>query len=99
MSWKALAVDAAIKIGEDLISQHFGRNAASIQHRDGGLFISAMGGGKMMSAYWHPSKQHSASCLHDFGKVVQRAESEPGYWAVAIAGTPLFGAKCKYDLW
>lgn len=99
MSWKTVVVEEAISLGKELLNQHFGRQAGSIQHRDGGLFISAMGNGKMMSAYWHPTQMHSATCIHDGSKVVQRAESEPGYWAVAIAGTPLFGAQCKYNLW
>ena len=64
-----------------------------------GFIYFSNGSGKMMSAYWHPSKQHSASFLHSFGKVVQKVEPEPGYWAVAIARTSLFREKCKYDIW
>lgn len=103
---KKLVAEEAISVIKDVIKGHFGREMGSIHHVDGGVFVSAMGDGKMMSAYWHPTKMHSATCLHDVGavwnrdgKIVQKATSEPGYWAIAYAGTPLFGAQNKYNYW
>ena len=99
MSWKALVEEKAMELGKELINQHYGRQMGSFQHREGGLFLTAMGDGKMMSAYRHPTKMHSATCIHYKVRIVQRAESEPGYWAVATCNTPLFGAECKYNCW
>lgn len=99
MCAKAIAIDAAIKIGESIIQKHFGRTRGSIHHVDGGLFISMMEDGKMMAAYWHPTRRHSATCVHDWIREVQKAYSDPGYWAVAVTNTPLMGAKTFYDVY
>ena len=99
MSWKSFVLEQAMEYGKKIMEEHFGRTLASIQHREGGLFISCMDNGKMMAAYWHPTKQHSGACIHYKVRVVQRAESEPGYWAIAIAKSPLFGAETKYNAW
>ena len=89
--------EAAARFIRDEIRDYFGRQMGSIQNRDGGLFISVMADGKMMSAYWHPDRTHSATCLHG-DKVVQRAVSDPGYWAIAWASCSSFGGnKCKYN--
>mgnify|MGYP002626723490 CR=1 FL=1 len=96
---EGIVVEQAMEQGKKIMEAHFGRSLGSIQHRDGGLFISCVEGGKMMAAYWHPTKQHSATCIHFKIRVVQRAESEPGYWAIATADAPIFGAVTKYNVW
>ena len=87
---KYYIANEAIKFIKEEIKTYFGREMGSIQHRNGGVFVSAIENGKMMSAYWHPEKTHSATCLHH-SKVVQRAVSDPGYWAIAYAKCSLFG--------
>ena len=89
--------EEAIKFIYNEIKNHFGRELASIQHINEGIFISCMSDGKMMSAYWHPTKKHSATCLY-FSIVVQKAVSDPGYWAIATANCFPFGNKCKYNV-
>ena len=88
---------AAIGFIKDEIKNYFGREMGTIQNRDGGLFISAIENGKMMSAYWHPETIHSATCLH-VKKIIQRAVSDPGYWSIAYAKCSIFGGnQCKYN--
>ena len=96
MSKYEIAKEAATFIyGE--IKNYFGKEMGTVQHRDGGLFISNISDGKMMSAYWHPDRKHSATCLHG-DKIIQRAVSDPGYWAIAYAKCSIFGGnKCKYN--
>ena len=53
----------------------------------------------MMAAYWHPTRRHSATCVHDWIREVQKAYSDPGYWAIAVTNTPLMGAKTFYDVY
>lgn len=94
---KFLYVEAATKFIKDEIKNYFGKEMGSIQNLDGGLFISVIENGKMMSAYWHPNNKHSATCLHG-PKIIQRAVSDPGYWAIAWAKCSIFGGnKCKYN--
>ena len=96
MSKYEIAKDA-IEFIRNEIKNYYGREMGSIQHRDGGLFISCIADGKMVSAYWHPERKHSATCLHG-DKIVQKAISDPGYWAVAYAGCAMFGGnKCMYN--
>jgi len=64
---------------------------------EGFLFLINMSDNKMMFAYWHPNNKHSATCLH-VDKIIQRAVSDPGYWAIAYAKcSPFGGNKCKYN--
>ena len=91
-----IAVEAAKYIKEEL-KNYFGREMGTLQHRDGGLFISCIADGKMASAFWHPERKHSATCCHG-KKIIQKAVSDPGYWAIAYAGCSIFGGnKCYYN--
>ena len=96
MSKYEIAEEAAKFIYNE-IQNYYGKEMGSVQYRDGGLFISCISDGKMMSAYWHPDRKHSATCLHG-DKIVQKAISDAGYWAIAYAKCNwLGGNKCKYN--
>ena len=94
---KYLIAEKAAEFIYGKIKDYFGKEMGTVQHRDGGLFISGIEDGKMMSCFWHPSRKHSATCLHG-EKVVQQAISDPGYWAIAYAKCRWYGGnKCMYN--
>jgi len=75
-----------------------GSETFSDQDVEGGRFISSMAGGQMMAAYFHPSRRHSATCMHG-DKVISRSVKDAGKWAIAKCGKALFGGnKTKYNV-
>ena len=93
--WTKVA-EVAIEIAKQIIKSIMGREMGSYHFVDGGIFVSCMANGKILAARWHPTKRHRAVCLHG-KKVVQRAESDAGYWAVAYANKAWWGNKNKYN--
>ena len=64
----------------------------------GGRFISSMANGQMMAVFFHPTKKHSATCMHD-DNIKARSVKDAGKWAIAKSGTALFGGnKTKYNV-
>jgi hypothetical protein len=52
----------------------------------------------MMAAFFHPTKRHSATCMHG-DKVKARSVKDAGKWAIAKSGTSfIFGNKTKYNV-
>ena len=75
-----------------------GSETFSDQDVEGGRFISSMGGGQMMAAFFHPTKRHSATCMHG-DKVKARSVKDAGKWAIAKSGTSIIGGnKTKYNV-
>jgi hypothetical protein len=62
----------------------------------GGIWVTSVEDGKVLSAYWHPSRWHRASVN---GKVEVKGDwVEPGKTAISIASSAFFGNKSYYDL-
>ena len=75
-----------------------GSETFSDQDVEGGRFISSMGGGQMMAAFYHPTKRHSATCMHG-NNVKARSVKDAGKWAIAKSGTSILGGnKTKYNV-
>ena len=75
-----------------------GSETFSDQDVEGGRFISSMGGGQMMAAFFHPTKRHSATCMHGIN-VKARSVKDAGKWAIAKSGTSIIGGnKTKYNV-
>ena len=68
-------------------------------YRDGGVFLSSLNSnGWVIAAYNHPSKSHSAIADGgSFGGGTDRAEAEPGIWAVAASKAGINGKKTYYN--
>ena len=99
MSAKTLSFDTSMKIGNSIVEKNFGRGWPIIHYTNGGIFISCMQDGKMMAAYWHPTKKHSATCVHFWSTIAKKDEADPGYWAVTVTNTPFMGGQTKFDVW
>ena len=75
-----------------------GSETFSDQDVEGGRFISSMGNGQMMAAFFHPTKRHSATCMHGIN-VKARSVKDAGKWAIAKSGTSIIGGnKTKYNV-
>lgn len=53
------------------------------------------GDGNVMSAFYHPTKKHSASTIGKLG--TKRSVAEAGKWAVSIQTRGAFGNKAFYN--
>jgi hypothetical protein len=63
---------------------------------DGGIWVTAVEDGKILSAFWHPTKAHKTSVI---GKVEVRGDWVPaGQTAISIGNSALFGNKAYYDI-
>ena len=74
-----------------------GRTAISSKEVDGGRFVSVMGNGKVMAAYYHPTRAHSATAVGGNLAPTSKSTASAGKWAVAIASRGLGGTKTFYN--
>jgi len=66
----------------------------SKQEVSGGTFVSKIEGDLVISMFYHPSKQHSATAE---GLVKSRSVANPGEWAIAVTSKAMFGNKSFYS--
>ena len=87
----------------DLLRQIAGFAPSSYNDRypDGGRWISVQSDGIVISAYFHPTKWHSATVKTGFRHDrVAKSEAPPGKWAVAQIKRDIFGGdQTFYNLW
>ena len=87
-----------IDANEILKACGMGSQTFSDQDVAGGRFISSMANGQMMAAFFHPTKRHSATCMHG-DNIKSRSIKNAGKWAIAKSGTSLLGGnKTKYNV-
>ena len=67
--------------------------------QDGSRFISCVDNGKVLAAYNHPDKWHSATADGGIGGSSGKSEKPPGKWAIAIASAGIAGRKTNYNSW
>lgn len=53
-------------------------------------------GGQVMSAFYHPTKTHSATTVGKLGQ--KRSVANKGEWAISIQTKALFGNKAFYNV-
>ena len=59
---------------------------------EGGRFVSVQSNGMVISAYYHPTKWHTATaCTGFFHDRRAKSEAPPGKWAVAKIGRDILG--------
>lgn len=69
------------------------------QIRAEGRWISVMTPNYTISAYFHPTKKHSATVINGFFfKTISRVIEEKGKWAIAYLPRALFFNRTKYNV-
>ena len=85
----------AIGHGVDRI---FDRTAITSMDVDGGRFVSVMANGRVLAAYNHPTRRHSATAIGGFGAPRSMAVASPGRWAVALVNKGPWGCRTFYNV-
>ena len=68
------------------------------QEVGGGVFVSAVDGGVVVAAYYHPTKFHSATaCGGVGGGGTVKSTASAGKWAVATSSAGIGGRKTYYN--
>lgn len=86
-----------------LIRQVAGFGPSSYNDRrppEGGRFISVQERGQVIAAYFHPTRNHSATAVTGFRHDRRaRSEAPPGRWAIATIGHDILGGdQTFYDV-
>lgn len=98
MSEISVNFNVNIDANEILKACGMGSQTYSDQDVGGGRFISCMANGQMVAAYFHPTKRHSATCMHG-DKIIAKSVKDPGKWAIAKSPTAMLGGnKTKYNI-
>ena len=102
MAGRVIAAAAEVAATE-LVRQVAGFTPSSYNDRrppQGGRFISVQQNGKVVSAYYHPTRAHSATAVTGFNHDRRaRSDAPPGKWAVAVIGRDIFGGdQTFYDV-
>lgn len=95
-------VDAG-KIFEKIDNKLSSPEALGIQYKDeekeGGRWLSLISEKYLISAYYHPTKRHSASVTNGFIKTNKsRVSKREGEWAIAFLPTTLFFNRPFYSV-
>ena len=103
---KIAKLDVAIKLLADIVGPWIieainSQSASTSSPHPGSLWITSLDGkfgtwkGMVVSAYYHPTKKHTATTEGKLG--VKRSVAEPGQWAISTQTRGLFGNKCYYN--
>lgn len=84
-------------VNEILRACGMGATTYSDQDVSGGRFVSSMGNGQMMAAFFHKTRRHSATCCHG-DEIKAKSIKDGGKWAIAKAPKALFGNKTYYNV-
>ncbi|MCQ2821508.1 MAG: lactococcin 972 family bacteriocin [archaeon] len=92
-------VNLGINCDANEILRACGMGAETVSDQDvaGGRFISYMGKGQIIAAFFHPTKRHSATCAHG-NNIKAKSIKEGGKWAIAKAPKALMGNKTYYNV-
>ena len=82
----------------DGLDKIFDRTAITTMDVEGGRFVSAMADGKVLAAFNHPTRRHSATAVGGFGAPQTKSVASPGKWAVAYVNKGLWGCKTFYNV-
>ena len=83
---------------KNLIGIRINRSNSVTQDVGGGVFTSYMQDGRVVAAYFHPDKKHSATADGGlFGGGMVRSIKGPGEWAIASTSAGIARAKTYWN--
>jgi len=80
---------------DQLIENIKSNKVAVSQPHEGALWISDLNGDRVLSAFYHPTKLHSATTYGKLGE--KKSIAAAGKWAVSFQTKGLYGNKTNYN--